>query len=181
MNLGIYVGSFNPPHKVHIHIVKYLLENKIVDRVLIVPTGNYWNKNNLVDIKHRINMLKFYETENIKIDTVNNDYAYTYQLMRKLKEDYHDDVLNLIMGADNIINFDKWKNYQELLEYNIIIMNRDGIDINEYIKKYPDGKFILLKNYQEINVSSSDFRNNIDKDCLDEKVYQYIKKNNLYR
>ena len=126
-------------------------------------------------------MLKFYENENIMVDTKNNGYAYTYELMRKLSEDYKKDILYLVIGADNIINFDKWKNYQELLNYNIIVMNRDGIDINSYISKYPNSNFIVLKDYQEINISSSDFRNNINNDCLDEKVYQYIKKNNLYR
>ena len=83
MKLGVYIGSFNPPHKGHIYVVNYLLDNLIVDKVLLVPTGNYWDKQSLVDITDRINMLKFYENDNIIIDTVNNNYPYTYQLMRK--------------------------------------------------------------------------------------------------
>ena len=60
MKIGVYVGSFNPVHVGHIKIVNHLLVNYL-DKVIIVPTGNYWNKNNLVDINHRISMLKFYE------------------------------------------------------------------------------------------------------------------------
>ena len=60
MRLGIYIGSFNPPHLGHKKVIDFLLEEDYVDKIIIVPTQNYWNKNNLIDIKDRINMLKFY-------------------------------------------------------------------------------------------------------------------------
>ncbi len=180
MKLGVYVGSFNPPHKGHIHLVNYLLEKKIVDNILIVPTGNYWDKQDLVDIKHRINMLKFYENERIIIDTENNSIPYTYLLMRKLREDYPTDTLYLIFSADNIINFDKWKEYQELLTYNIIVMNRDNIDLAREIKRFPNGHFITFKDFIPIDISSSKLRDNLDEEYLDEEVIQYIKKYKLY-
>ena len=85
MKLGIYIGSFNPVHLGHIDVVNYLINNKIVDKILIVPTLNYWDKNDLIDIKHRINMLKLIENKKIKIDDKNNNYIYTYELMNKLK------------------------------------------------------------------------------------------------
>ena len=78
MRLGVYIGSFNPVHIGHIDIVNYLLYNEVVDKILIVPTLNYWNKNDLIDIKHRINMLKLIENEKIKIDDKNNKYVYTH-------------------------------------------------------------------------------------------------------
>ena len=180
MKLGVFIGSFNPPHKGHIHVVNYLLDEKIVDKVLIIPTMNYWDKQDLVDIRDRINMLKIYENKNIIIDTVNNNYPYTFELMRKLKNDYPYEELYLIIGADNIINFDKWKNYEELLKYNIIIMNRNDIDINKYIKKYQKAHFIVLKNFHEINISSTEIRNKINKELLDVEVLNYINKHHLY-
>lgn len=180
MKLGIYIGSFNPPHIGHIDITNYLLHNKIVDKILIVPTLNYWNKNNLIDIKHRINMLKLIENDKIKIDTKNNKYIYTYELMRKLKEEYKKYELYLIIGADNIIEFDKWKNYEELLNYKIIIMNRDNIDIYKYIKKYNTNNFIVINDYKSIKISSTEIRNNLNEEFLDKKILKYIKRNKLY-
>ena len=180
MKLGIYIGSFNPPHIGHIDITNYLLHNKIVDKILIVPTLNYWNKNNLIDIKHRINMLKLIENDKIKIDTKNNKYIYTYELMRKLKEEYKKYELYLIIGADNIIEFNKWKNYEELLNYKIIIMNRDNIDIYKYIKKYNTNNFIVINDYKSIKISSTEIRNNLNEEFLDKKILKYIKKNKLY-
>lgn len=179
MKLGVYVGSFNPPHKGHIDVVNYLLENNILDDILIVPTLGYWDKTDLVDIRHRINMLKFFETESIHIDEVNNNFQYTYELMRALKNQYDED-LYLIIGADNIINFDKWRNYEELLNYKIIIMNRDNIDISKYLKKYNKSDFIVLSDYPNISISSTEIRSNLYCGQLDTKVLKYIEKNHLY-
>ena len=179
MKLGVYIGSFNPVHIGHIDVVNFLLNKNIVDKVLIVPTLNYWNKNNLIDLKHRINMLKFFENSNILVDTSHNSYSYTYQLMRALNLEYSDCELYLIIGADNIVNFHKWKNYLELLNYKIIVMNRNNIDINFYIKKYNSNNFILL-DYNGVDISSTDLRRNLNPNYLDKLVFNYIKKNKLY-
>lgn len=180
MKLGVYIGSFNPPHIGHIDITNYLINNRYVDKILIVPTLNYWNKQDLVDIKHRINMLKLIETDDIKIDYQNNKYIYTYELMRKLKKQYKEDELYLIIGADNIIEFDKWKNYNELLKYKIIIMNRDNINIYKYIEKYHSNNFIIVDDYINIKISSTEIRKNLNEQFLDKKILKYIKDNNLY-
>lgn len=181
MKLGIYIGSFNPPHKGHIDVVKYLLNNSIIDNILIVPTLSYWSKKDLIDIKDRINMLKIFENDNIHIYNVNNNFKYTYELMRRLSKEYINDELYLIIGADNIINFNKWKNYKELLKYKIIVMNRNNIDIYKYIEKYNSNNFIVLKDYPSINISSSIIRSNLTCNQLDKRVLDYIKKNNLYK
>ena len=180
MRLGVYIGSFNPVHLGHIKVINYLLEKNYIDHILVVPTLSYWNKVDLADIKDRINMLKFFQSAKVMIDEVHNYLIYTYELLQELEKVY-DDELYLIIGADNIIDFDKWKDYEKLLNYHIIIMNRDDINIDKYIKKYPINKFIIVKDYPYINVSSSDIRKNLDSKYLDKRVLDYIKINNLYR
>ena len=97
MKLGIYMGSFNPPHYGHINIINYLLDNNCVDKILVVPTLNYWDKNNLVDIKDRINMLKFFENDRIIIDTKHNQYIYTYELVKKIEKEQHTEEKNEVV------------------------------------------------------------------------------------
>ena len=179
MKLGVFIGSFNPPHKGHIDVVNYLLKRKYVDKILIVPTGNYWDKQNLESINHRVNMLKFFENKKIKVDNQNNNYPYTIDLMRKLEKIYVNDDLYLIIGMDNLINFDKWKEYQNLLKYHIIVMNRNNLDVREYLDKL-NGNFIVVSNYPFINISSSEIIKKKKYNYLDEKVLNYIKENNLY-
>ena len=186
MKIGVYVGSFNPPHKGHIKIVNHLMDNYL-DKIIIIPTGNYWEKLDLVNINDRINMLKLYESENIIIDNKNNNLKYTYQILNNLKLEYKEDELYLIIGADNIINFDKWMNYKEILTYNLIILNRNNIDILEYLKKLDKkDKYVIVNDLPSIDISSTMIRNNLNnKDYdlsmyMDDYILNYIRENNLY-
>ena len=186
MKLGVMVGSFNPVHKGHIKIINHLLDKDYLDKVLVIPTGNYWNKNDLEDIKHRINMLKFYENQNIIIDDIHNNILYTYEILRDLSLD--NDNLYLILGADNIIDFSKWKNYEELLYYKFLIINRDNIKVEDYLKKI--GKtflYTIVNDLDIIPISSTYIREKIvnkDFSCLcnyiDKDVFNYINENKLY-
>jgi len=185
MKIGVFVGSFNPVHKSHIKIAKSLIDKKYVDKVLIIPTNNYWNKTNIIDLKYRIDMLKYYETKNIIIDNENNNYEYTYQIINALKRKNPDDEFSLIIGADNIINFDKWKNYQDLLKLELIIFNRNDVDVLYYLNKLNKNDKYIIENIDNDNVSSSIVRENIkDKEFLrnylDDEIIEYIYKNNLY-
>lgn len=181
MRIGIYVGSFNPVHLGHIKVINYLLDHNYVDKVLVIPTLNYWDKNNLIDIKDRINMLKFYETEKIIIDTTHNNYPYTYLLMRALTKEKPNEKLSLVLGSDNIIDFDKWKNYQELLNYHLIVVNRDNLDISSYIEKLGSDSITVINDFPYLPVSSTSIRNDINNPYLDDVVREYIKKNHLYK
>lgn len=187
MKIGIYVGSFNPVHKGHIKIVNHLL-NKYLDKVIIVPTLNYWDKTNLVNIKDRINMLKYYESDKVIIDTKHNSIEYTYKLLEILNKEYKNDILYLIIGADNIINLDKWKNVDSLLRNRIIVMNRNNVDVYKYISKFKNkNNFYVISDFSNIDISSTLIRNLINKkdaklltNYLDEDIIDYIYENKLY-
>lgn len=184
MKLGIYVGSFNPVHKGHKYIIDYLLNNQIVDKIIVIPTGNYWDKQDLINIRDRINMLKFYENETVLINETLNTLSYTYEILNSLKKIYPRDVLYLIIGADNIPNFHLWKNIEEILKNKVIVLNRNDINIHKYINKFREkDNFIVVKDFDKIDISSTIIRNELEnnKDKLDVDIYKYIKRNNLYK
>ena len=182
MKIGVYVGSFNPPHKGHIKIVETLIKEKYVDKIVIIPTNNYWNKTNLININHRLNMLNFFKNENIIINNTLNNLEYTYQIIRELKKDNNE--YSLILGADNIIEFDKWKNYDELLELELLIINRNNINIKKYLEKLNKKDKYKIINIDNINISSTYIRENLNKkeitNIIDKQVLNYIQKENLY-
>jgi nicotinate-nucleotide adenylyltransferase len=180
MKLGIFVGSFNPVHEGHIKVANYLIENKYVDKVFLLATPNYWNKQDLIDLKHRVAMLRYYETNNLIVDDIHNKDPYTYQVLRNLKKDYPNDELYLIMGADNIINLDKWKNIEEILTYKIIVVNRNNIDINKYLERFPKDQFIIIPSFPNIEISSTEIRKGNYK-YLKKEVKEYINNHKLYR
>ena len=179
MRLGVFVGSFNPVHEGHIKVVNYLLDNNYVDKVLLLATPDYWDKQDLAPIKDRVHMLRCYENDKIIVDNIHNKYPYAFQVIRSLKVDYKDE-LYLIIGADNIINFDKWQHLEELLENKIIVLNRNNINIENYLSKYDRSKFIVLSEFPFIDISSTEIRNG-NYEYLHPKVIEYIKEHNLYK
>lgn len=187
MKIGIYVGSFNPPHLGHLKVINYLLENNYVDKVIVIPTGNYWDKQDLIDIKHRINMLKFYENDKVIINDELNNIPYTYQVLDLLSKKYPNDNLQLIIGDDNLPKFHLWKNYQEILKYQVIVLKRNDINTFDTIAYQNNRKqFILIKNFPKVNISSTIIRDYLNEKnsnvikYLNPNVLNYIIDNNLY-
>lgn len=178
MRLGVYVGSFNPVHKGHIKVVNYLLDNDYVDKVIMLPTPSYWYKKNLLDVKKRVEMLKFYENDKIIIDDKHNNYEYTYQILLSLEKEYPNDELYLIIGSDNIEKLHMWDNINTILRFKVIVLRRDKIQRNEYLQEH-EKNFIYIDNFKNITVCSSDIRKG-NYNNLDEKVKDYIIKNKLY-
>ena len=179
MRLGVYVGSFNPVHNGHLKVIHYLLDNDLVDKVFVLATPNYWDKQDLVCVDDRVAMLKFFESKNIIIDTIHNKYKYTYQVIENIKKDYKDDELFLILGSDNLVQFHKWKNLDIILKYNIIIFKRGKMDISKYLKNFNRNKIKIINDFKYLDASSTIIRNGSN-DNLDKKLINYINKKKLY-
>ena len=183
MKIGVYVGSFNPVHIGHKKIIDHLIDNNYLDKVIVIPTEGYWDKTNLIDVKHRINMLKFYKNKNILINDYLNNFQYTYQILNVLKEENPNDELYFIIGTDNISKFHLWKNVEEILKNKILVLNRDDIEIDSYIERFEQKEnFVIIEDFKPISISSTQIRNNVDdmSKYLDKPIYEYIKRNGLY-
>ena len=182
MRIGVYVGSFDPIHTGHIKVMDYLIDNDYLDKIIILPTLNYWNKNDLTDVELRYEMLKLIKRDYLIVDNVNNRYKYTYEILDVLNKKYKEDELFLVISADNIISFDKWKNVDDILLNNkVIVLNRDNIDILKYVNTFNNkDKFIVVQDYRFIDISSTSLRNKLDKNYLTDEIYDYILDNHLY-
>lgn len=184
LRVGVYVGSFDPVHLGHKNVINYLINNNVVDKLVIIPTGDYWNKKINCSLENRIKMLKFYQNDKVLINDNLNNLNYTYEILNELKKVYND--LYLIIGADNIKDFHLWKNVDEILKNKVIVLGRNNISIEEYI--IDKDKFILCDDFTEFNVSSTEIRTLIkdnkysmlDK-YLDSDIIKYIIDNNLYK
>lgn len=185
MKTGVYVGSFNPIHKGHEKVVEYLLDNKFLDRILVVPTMEYWDKQNLVSLDKRIDMIRLAFNDRVIVKSYENK-EFTYQILDSVHEEFNDDDIYLIIGADNVKDFDKWKNVQDILKYNVIVLNRDNIEVN-FDKSLNKDKFLVIKDYPFVHVSSTVIRELIK--CkkyyelsmvVSENVIKYIIDNKLY-
>lgn len=194
MKIGVYGGSFNPIHLMHKEIVLNLLNKGYVDRIIILPTGNYYRKKNLLKGQERIKMIElaFKDDKRVSVSDYEfkNNLISTYRSLDYIKENNKNDKIYFIMGADNLISFNTWKKYEYILDtYNLIIIDRDldYKDKYEEFSKYK-GELILAKDIVTKNISSSVIRdsfynNKTDeiKEFLDESVFNYINKQGFYK
>ncbi len=193
MKIGIFGGSFNPPHKMHKKIALDLIKKHYLDIIIFVPTGSkYKYKNNLLSDKVRLEMLKLMCIDNKDLDV--SDYelkdhiVYTYDTLDYFKNKYKDDEIFFICGTDNLSYIDKWKKGEDILSNNkLLVIKRNTFDITPLLKKYKDYKDnIIVADIEENEISSTKIRemiynNKRAEDYLDESVYSYIRENNLYR
>ena len=192
MRIGVFGGSFNPPHKMHLNIGIQLINKQYVDNVIYVPTGSkYKYKNNLLPDKNRLEMLeiltKNYEYLDVNDYELKDEVVYTCETLAYFKEVYKDDDIYFVCGADNLSYIDKWKNGEEILRgYKILVMKRKGEDIDELLEKFKEYKHnIVVADVEQQDISSTDIRERLKNkedvlDVLDKEVYEYIRKNKLY-
>lgn len=188
MKIGIFGGCFNPPHNMHKKIAIDLINNKYLDKVIYVPTGNKYNKKDLEAFIDRYNMLKLmtsdYENLEVSDFEYNNTLVYTYQTLDYFKEKYKNSQIYFICGTDNLKEITTWKNYHYILtNYKLLVIkrNEDNIDnILESLAKYQNN--IVVCNVKTDHLSSTMIRNDIKNNAnkIDDSVYNYIKNKQLY-
>ena len=193
MKIGIFGGCFNPPHKMHIEIARNLIKQGLLDKVIFVPTGNSYQKVELVDISHRIAMINFViDKNNMAVSDISSDvnYSYTFQVLDYFNSKYPDSQIYFIFGTDNLKEFHKWKNYEYiLLNYKLLVIARNGDNVDKLKQKY--AKYvdnICVANIEQSSVSSTLIRkalkqgdNEYVKKYLDSKVTKYIQTMDLYK
>lgn len=193
MRIGIFGGSFNPPHNMHIDLNNKLINENYIDKVIFVPTGTkYKYKNNLLSDEIRFEMLKLatkkYSEFSVSDFELKDEVVYTFETMRYFKELYPEDTLYFICGTDNLSYMDKWQNGDEILSnYKILAIprNEDNVDeILKSLKKYQHN--IIIAQVLVEPLSSTQIREIIKNDqdtsnYLDASVIKYIKERKLYK
>ena len=197
--IGILGGTFNPIHNGHIQLAEYCKSELNLNRIIFIPTYTPPHKvsKELANETHRLKMCdiackNFADFEVSDVEIKRKGKSYTYQTLNSLKEQYPDDELCLIMGADMFLSLDKWKNPDSIFSCaTMVTIPRDKSDYDD-LRNYYDSVLsvrgakavILLK--PVLMVSSTYIRDNIKnfdiiKNLVDKDVYEYIMNNNLYR
>jgi len=193
MKIGIFGGCFNPPHKMHKDIALSLIRKKYVDKIIYVPTGDFYPKVDLISGKDRFHMLWLMTKGNDK--TIVSDYeltktSSTYQTLDYFKKQYPEDEVYFLCGSDNLKEIKDWENSKYILEnYKIIVIKRNNDDLKELMKKYKrNKKRIIFPNIKYDNICSTELRKFIKNEDMmkigekiDKEVLDYIIKKQLYK
>ncbi len=188
LKIGIYGGSFDPPHMGHKKIVEYVVNKLDLDKLIIIPVGKASHgKDKLTEGNLRYEMCKL-NFENIKgteisrIEIDSDEISYTYKTLRKIRNLYGEENQYFeIIGEDSAAYFNKWKNYEEILDKSkIVVLKRKG-----YESIIKNEKVIELEN-EYYNISSSEIKKNFEKNEeisgeLTKEVQEFIMEKKLYQ
>ncbi|MCJ7466990.1 MAG: nicotinate (nicotinamide) nucleotide adenylyltransferase [Maribacter sp.] len=191
--VGLYFGTFNPIHIGHMVIANHMVEFSDLDEVwfIVTPQSPFKIKNSMLDDHHRYQMVyeatkDFPKLKASKIEFDLPQPNYTINTLLYLEEKYPVGYqFCLIMGADNLKGFHKWKNYEIILEnYPIYLYPRisEG-EINTRFKNHPKIHGIAAP---IMEISSTFIRKqhkagkNI-RPMLPDAVWKYMDEMNFYR
>lgn len=189
----IFGGTFNPIHNGHLILAEHCINEEGFDKIVFIPTMNPYYKDTL-DFDTRLKMLKMAIKDNDKFAYSSIEKRYNlegklYLILEKISKLSNDDI-TILIGSDSLMNLDWWYEKEKLLKkYKFLVLKRDESDtiinekINEYEKKY--SAHIKILDNKRIDISSSDIRDMIKnkkdiKYLVADKVYKYIKEENLY-
>ena len=200
MRIGIYGGTFNPPHFGHKNLALKIKSAAELDKIIVIPTFTPPHKENkaIVDGFHRIQMCKllfdedYFEVSDIEIKREGK--SYTFDTLCELKKIYPDDELFLIMGSDMLLSFHKWYRFRDILTMatlcvasreNKITVSRLEDYAAETLNKNAEKGEIVIVNLEPVECSSTDVRRNISlglgtSTFIPGDVDKYIKLNLLY-
>lgn len=194
--IGIFGGTFNPPHIGHIEAAKAFVNAMNLDRLIIMPAYIPPHKEYLstVSCHDRLNMCKI-AFGNVDKATVSDleiargGKSYTYLTLEELSSS--DNELYFLCGTDMIISMDRWKNPDIIFSLaNICYIRREkNDDLNDLIKTKCDeyrtrfGASVFCIDSDVVEISSSEIRNDpsLVSSYLTDEVLKYINDRGIYQ
>lgn len=120
MRIGLLGGSFNPPHKGHVHISKVALNTLNLDAIwwLVTPQNPLKSSSNLLPIDERIKLSRdIIDHPKIIVTGIEQKFgsAYTYETMKSIKNSFPKTEFCFITGMDNAHSIHKWQRWKDML------------------------------------------------------------------
>jgi nicotinate-nucleotide adenylyltransferase len=166
--IGIMGGTFDPIHNGHILLALEAYNSLKLDKILFIPSGKSYMKNNVSDVNKRVAMVKlaikeYSQFEISLIEARKRGNTYTCETLEDLKRENPDTEYYFIMGADSLFQIEKWYNPEKIFELSQIICTvRDEFDIDLIKQKGGElsklGAKITYLDIPKIEISSTEIR-----------------------
>ncbi len=192
MNVGLFGGSFNPPHVAHLVVAEVVRDQFGLDEVWWIPNSTPPHKPNdeLAAVQHRLAMTKRTVEGNpafrvCGVEVERDGVSYTVETLRVLQDQHPDTDFALILGSDSLDHFANWHRPDEIAErVPFIVYKRPGA-----IESVADPRFVNDVRYaaapvMEISGTEVRARRRAGRSIrylVPEAVRAYIDTHDLYR
>ena len=197
MRIGVFGGTFDPPHVGHVAVAEDARTQLDLDRVLFVPahvSPFKVDEAGITDPELRLRMARAAVRGHtgLTVDRLELDRdppSYTVDTLRDLRARMPDAELHLLLGADQWASFGRWKDVEEIAALaRIVVMARDGQEPSELDPGLPPGVEVPWRgvDVRRIDVSSTEVRDlvragkSVD-DLVPPGVARIIHEHELYR
>lgn len=194
--IGIFGGSFNPPHLGHMLAVREFRKKLALDLVLLIPASVPPHKQLNRDTPlHRLEMTRLAArelpaTEVSELELNRAGLSYTADTVAALREQYPNDELFLLMGTDMFLSFANWYHPERITaEVTLAVAHRAADDPKKLedcaaqLKSLFGAKTVLVEN-EYLPHSSTSVRAMLAFDCAESflapSVLDYIREHRLY-
>ncbi len=198
MNIGLFGGSFNPPHRGHTALAEEFYNVSGADLLIVMPSFVPPHKAaSAIPAADRLAMtrLAFLKLGEKGVNYTVSDYeirrhdtSYTFETVRYLLAHYAEKTLSLCVGSDMFLSFETWKNAEELLKSCHLYTKarhpgeKAALDAYAAVLRDKYGTHSTVMDGTVIDVSSTELRapGNAAAALLDPKVRAYAEKHGLY-
>lgn len=190
MKLGIFGGTFNPPHNTHRNILLQAVKQLRLDKALVVPCGDPPHKPCAVDKLARLDMarLAFGDAAEIFDYEINKQgKSYTLDTITEVKRLYPQADIYLIIGGDSLADFPKWHCPEQIARLcTLVVAQRGEKELRDTAKRL-DSVYGTETEFLDItpdSVSSTEIRLRYEFGQtihdVPQSVDEYIRKTGLY-
>ena len=192
MRLGIFGGTFDPPHIAHLIAGERCVETYALDQLLFVPAHIPPHKQGhaLTSAEHRLAMLQLAIQNNERFAASDLELrrpppSYMIDTLRELKQSNPADELYLFIGFDQLEIFTSWRKYEAIMEEaNVIAIARPPFDRKPIPKELQEK--VQFCHIPLLEISSTDIRKRVRNGksiryLVPDRVGLYIEEQGLYR
>ena len=195
--IGIYGGTYSPPHIGHLRAAEYAIEACSLDRLLLIPTGVSPHKEMAAGASSadrlamlRLSAVSIEKAQVSDIEIRREGRSYTVDTLRAIRQENPGAELVLLMGTDMFLSFMTWREPETIMELaTLAVFCRGEKGENAKIEAQKNalevmGAKIELVHNPVTAISSTDLRRMLIFGCADPflmpGVGEYIREKGLY-
>lgn len=170
MTIGLFGGAFDPPHLGHHQVLSQLIQHRVVDQVWLVPTGQHpFGKQTSSDkqrldwlqvaypdaqvIDHNSPILPSSSPQILSYELEKQGTGYSWQTLQFCSNTWKQHTFGWIIGADQLLHFKKWQNWQQILDqHQIWVYPRQPVQVTADLLS---SGMMYLADFSPVQISSS--------------------------